>query len=204
LTCPLSHSLFIPIFLTCPTLLLPLIRFAVCAMPARMRMPCACACASAHAFMCVCVCVCVCSGTIDFVRVWESICVCGAVQAPQPAPAAPRGCAALGLGSTSIACLDVVLLLVFLNLVVLLPAGVFYIYQRERGLPRDLASLAALARGNQSPGDREPLLPPEEQEALTEAAIDAAEFEDTVRYPAVVRGLREFFRGHVRCFFLLP
>lgn len=85
----------------------------------------------------------------------------------------------------------------FLNVVVLLPAGVFYVYQRERGLPRDLASLAALARGTQGPGDREPLVSVEEKESETEAAIGAAEFEGTVQYPLVERNLREFFRQHV-------
>eukprot|EP00884_Botryococcus_braunii_P021147 jgi/Botrbrau1/7716/Bobra.0159s0148.1 len=113
---------------------------------------------------------------------------------PEPEPEKPRGCVPLGLGSTSIACLDVTLLLVFLNIVVVLPAGVFYLYQQERSLPRDLASLVRLARGTRGPGDQEPLLPAEDSE--TEAAIDAAEFEGTVRYPAVERKLREFFRRH--------
>lgn len=119
-------------------------------------------------------------------------------QAPAPEPESRRGCVPLGLGSTSIACLDVGLLLVFLSLIVLLPAGVLYAYQRERGLPTDWASLTALARGPRPPWDQEPLLPPEDKEDETEAAIEAAEFEGTMQYPLLEQGLRSFFQRHVR------
>lgn len=119
-------------------------------------------------------------------------------QAPAPEPGRPRGCVPLGLGSTNVACTDVGLLLAFLILIVLLPAGVLYAYQRERGLPTDWATLAALVRKTSVPGDQDPLLPPEDKEDETEAAIDAAEFEGTVQFPPLEQRLRSFFQLHVR------